>query len=145
MTTDEIRALLYRSYDAYNRGDRAFVMDLFDDEIEWVFFSPPEALPIANRVQGKNDVLMALRTIDEVIEHISTKLELVAVDGDCAATICDCTLRQRASGRTIRYKVAAFHRYRNGRLYSYTAFADGLDLVQQALGREIPVPSAYPR
>ena len=48
------------------------------------------------------------------------------------------------TGRTIRYKCAAFHRYRDGKLIEYIAFHDGLDLMQQLLGQEIAVPAAYP-
>lgn len=145
MTPEEIRQLVYRSYEAYDRGERTFVLDLFDDDIEWTFYSPPEALPIPNRVRGKLSVLAALKKIDEVVENIRNDLQLVLVDGDRAAVICDRSLRQRASGRVMRYKLAAFHRYRNGRLVEYTAFADGMDLIQQALGREIELPPAYPK
>jgi hypothetical protein len=58
--------------------------------------------------------------------------------------ICDRKLRQRATGRVMRYKVAAFHRYRNHRLVEYMAFADSFDMMQQALGRTIEVPPSFP-
>lgn len=145
MTPQDIRDLVYLSYKAYERGDRAFVLDLFHDDIEWRFFSPPEALPIPNQVKGKGPVLAALKKIDEAVETVRNELELVMVDGDRAAVICDYTVRQRASGRIMRYKMAAFHRYSGGKLIEYSAFADGFDLVQQALGRVIEVPEAYPR
>jgi ketosteroid isomerase-like protein len=67
------------------------------------------------------------------------------VDGDRAAVICDQKVRQRAIGRIIRTKVAAFHRYRDGRLTEYTAFADSFDIMQQTLGRLIELPETYPK
>ena len=144
MTTDEIRALLHRSYEAYDKADHAFIVDLFHDDIVWTFNSPPEALPFPNRVTGKIAVLAALQRIGEAIEGVSTKLEVVVAEGDRAVAICDTTVRQRKTGRTIRYKCAAFHRYRDGKLIEYIAFHDGLDLMQQLLGQEIAVPAAYP-
>lgn len=66
------------------------------------------------------------------------------VEGDRAVAICDNALRQRGSGRIMRYKSAAFHQYRDGQLIQYQAFFDGFDILQQALGREIPVPQVYP-
>jgi ketosteroid isomerase-like protein len=143
MTADQIRELVRRSYAAYDRGDRSFAVSLFHDDIEWTFHSPPEALPIPNRVRGKPAVLAALKRIDEVIEVVKNQLDLVMADGDHAAVICDRAVRLRASGRVMRYKVAAFHRYQDGRLIEYTAFMDGFDVLQQALGREIAVEQAY--
>ncbi|MEW6451721.1 MAG: nuclear transport factor 2 family protein [Pseudomonadota bacterium] len=144
MKSDEIRALLHRSYDAFNKGERLFVLDLFHDDIEWIMHSPPEAMPIPNRVQGKFNVLAALKRIDDVIEAVRTDLELVVVEDDRAVAICDNALRQRGSGRIIRYKSATFHQYRDGKLIQYQAFFDGFDILQQVLGREIPVPQVYP-
>lgn len=144
MTTDEIRTLLHRSYQAYDKGDGAFISELFHDDIVWMFHCPPESLPFPNRVSGKIAVLAALKRIGESVEGISTKLDVVVVEGDRAVAICDTTVRQRQSGRILRYKCAAFHRYKNGKLIEYLAFCDGLDLIQQLLGREIPIPAAYP-
>ena len=82
MTTDEIRAFLHRSYEAYDKADHAFIVDLFHDDIVWTFNSPPEALPFPNRVTGKIAVLAALQRIGEAIEGVSTKLEVVVAEGD---------------------------------------------------------------
>ncbi len=145
MTSEETRQLVHKSYAAYDSGDHDFIVNLFDDDIEWKYFSAPEAIPFPNHVRGKQQALMALKTIDELFEIVGNELELVVVDGDHAAVICDQRVRQRATGRMIRNKVAAFHRYRDGRLIEYTAFADSLDIMQQTLGRLIELPTIYPR
>jgi ketosteroid isomerase-like protein len=144
MTTDEIRSLLLRSYEAYNKGDRAFVLELFHDDIEWVFNRPSESLPFPNRVAGKFAVLAALKQIDAVVETVSVAVERAVVEGDTAFIIADNTVRQRSTARIVRYKSAALHRYRDGKLIEYITFADGFDLMQQLLGREIAVPPAFP-
>ena len=105
---------------------------------------PPEALPFPNLLRGKAEVLKAIQKVDEVVEVLGNDLEVVVVEGDRAAVICDRKLRQRATGRIMRYKVAAFHRYRNGRLVEYMAFADSFDMMQQALGRTLEVPLSFP-
>lgn len=64
--------------------------------------------------------------------------------GDRAAVICDRKLRQRCTGRAMRYKVAAFHRYRSGRLVEQMAFADSFDMMQQAFVRTIQLPPSFP-
>jgi ketosteroid isomerase-like protein len=143
-STDTLRQTLIASYEAYDSGLRGFVPDLFDDDVEWTMHCPPEALPFPARLRGKASVLEALKRIDEVVEIVRNDLVFVAVDGDAAAVICDRTLRQRATGRIMRYKVAAFHRYRNGRIIEYQSFLNAIDVLEQTLGREIEIPTAYP-
>jgi ketosteroid isomerase-like protein len=143
MTDDELRDLVYRSYAAFDQGDRAFVIDLFHDDIAWRMLAPPEALPIANRIKGKSQVLAALKRIDDVVEIVRNELQLVMVDGHRAAVVCDRVLRQRATGRVMRYKVAAFQTYQDGKLIDYLAFADSVDVLEQELGHELELPAAY--
>ena len=143
MTPDSIRQLLERSYAAYDRGDRSFLIDLLHDEVQWTLHSPPELLPVPNRITGKFNLLAAFRKIDEVIEIMHNDLEVVVVENDRAAVVVDSTLRQRATGRVIRYKMAAFHRYRDGRQIEYQGFMDSVDLMQQTIGRELDLPDVY--
>lgn len=145
MTSEDIRELVRKSYAAYDRGDHEFIFNLFDDNIDWKYYTSPEAVPFPNHVRGKQQVLQALIAIATLFETMENNLELIVVDGDHAAVICDQKVRQRATGRIIRTKVAAFHRYRDGKLIEYTAFADSLDIMQQTLGRLIDLPEIYPR
>jgi ketosteroid isomerase-like protein len=46
---------------------------------------------------------------------------------------------QRATGRTIRCRVASFYRVRDGRVVEYQGFIDSFDAVEQALGRYVDV------
>jgi ketosteroid isomerase-like protein len=64
---------------------------------------------------------------------------MVLADGDRAATISEIALIQRATGRTIRCRVASFYRLRNGRVVEYEGFLDSFDAVEQAFGRYIEV------
>lgn len=144
MAPDQIRELVIMSYKAFDAGNRDFVKDLFDDDIVWTFNSAPEALPVPLRIKGKTKVLAALKAIDLMFGSIKNRIETLVVENDTAAIIVDTTLMQRLTGRVIRYRTAAFQRYRAGRLVDYTAFVDGVDMLQQALGRELELPAAYP-
>ena len=99
MTPEDIRELVRKSYAAYDNRDQEFILNLFDDNIEWKYFSSPEAIPFPNHVRGKLQVLMALKAVDDLFETVGNTLELVMVDGDRAAVICDQKVRQRATGR----------------------------------------------
>jgi ketosteroid isomerase-like protein len=145
VTPDRIRELVVMSYKAYDAGNRDFIVDLFDDDISWTFYSAPQAIPFPNRLRGKAEVLAALKATDDVVQLLKNEVERLVVEGDTAALILDQTLKHRATGRILRHKLAAFQTYRRGRLVEYVAFADGIDRLQQALGRELDLPDAYPR
>jgi ketosteroid isomerase-like protein len=65
--------------------------------------------------------------------RVSVKL----VDGDRAATLSESHMVQRATGRTIRSRIAGFHRFEGGQLVEYRGFVDSFDAVEQVLGREL--------
>jgi ketosteroid isomerase-like protein len=138
-----VRELLVRSYAAYSGGQRGFLLDLFDDNIEWVYYGAPEALPVPNRIRGKMQVIAALKAIDAVFEDVRSELQDIVADEDRAAIILNRTVRQRSTGRVITYKVAAFHAFRHGRMVKHTAFIDSIDMLQQVLGRELVLPQGF--
>lgn len=144
MTPEAMHKLVQLSYQAYEKGERSFLDDLLHDEVQWIMHSPPEALPVPNRISGKANVMAALRKIDETVEIIRNDLQVIVAEGDWAAMIFDRTVRQRSTGRVLRYKTAAFQRYCNGRLIEFQGFADSMDLLQQVIGRELDLPQAYP-
>jgi ketosteroid isomerase-like protein len=135
MTPEEIRALVSKAHEAYAHGERAFFADLIDDDIEWTIYGPSESFPIPNRMRGKAEVLAALQMIDEHVEILSIVPELVLIDGEYVAVIVDRHVRQRSTGRTLRYKAAGFQRFRNGRMIEYQGFIDNFEMIQQAFGR----------
>ena len=100
-------------------------------------------LPVPNRIKGKANLIAAFAKIDEVVEVMRNDLQIVIVENDRAALVVDSTLRQLATGRVLRYKMAAFHRYCDGRQIEYQGFMDSVDLMQQTIGRELDLPDAY--
>jgi ketosteroid isomerase-like protein len=67
----------------------------------------------------------------------SYKREIVIVDGDRAAVMSDVTFKQRATGRILRFRVANFLRFQDGRVIEFREFIDTFDVVEQALGHEL--------
>ncbi len=78
----------------------------------------------------------------EIAEHYELKTykpEAVIVDGDRAAVMSDVSFVQRASGRTLRFRLANFLRFKDGRIVEFREFANTFDVVEQALGRWLQV------
>ena len=61
------------------------------------------------------------------------------VDGDRAAVMSDVSFLQRATSRVLRFRMADFLRLQDGRVIEFREFANSFDLVEQALGRELPL------
>ena len=59
------------------------------------------------------------------------------MEGNRATVMTDASYRQRSTGRTLRFRIASFLRFADGRLVEFREFTDTFDLVEQALGREL--------
>jgi len=143
MTASEIRQIIDEWYVAHQRQDFEFFERLLADDVEWTMHGPAQAFPAPNALYGKAAVLAALRQISEALNLVRNVKREVIVDGDKAAVISDRTVVQRSTGRTLVYRVAAFLRFRDGKLTEYQSFYDSFDMLEQMIGRELDVPDTY--
>jgi ketosteroid isomerase-like protein len=135
--SEDARATTEELYDAYERGDVDRIAALIHDDIDWVIYAPVSVFPFAGPRQGRAAVLQALGAIAEEYALQSYKREIMIVDGDRAAVMADVNFTQRATGRTLRFRVANFLRLREGRVVEFREFVNSFDVVEQALGREL--------
>ena len=140
---EEIRRLINGWLDAHSRRDAAFFDRLLDDDVEWTMHGPPQAFPVPNTLRGKAAVLAALKQIGETLNVVRNTHRQVLIDGDQAAVISDRTAVQRETGRTLVYRVAAFLRFRDGKLVEYQSFYDGFDMMEQVMGHPLNLPDSY--
>jgi ketosteroid isomerase-like protein len=84
-------------------------------------------------------VLAALGGIAEQYALESYLPEIIIVGDDRAAVMSDASFTQRATNRILRFRVANFLRIQNGRMIEFREFVNSFDVVEQALGRELPL------
>jgi ketosteroid isomerase-like protein len=132
-TRETVRQL----YDAYARRDFERIAAFIHDDIDWVIYSPVSVFPFAGPRRGRAAVLEAMAAIAALYSLESYKLEIMLVDGERAAVMSDVSFTQRATNRTLRFRVANFLRYQDGKLIEFREFANSFDVVEQALGREL--------
>ena len=137
MAASVSHASVLEMYDAYERHDFERVAALIHDDIDWVIYTPMGVFPFAGPRRGRKDVLEAMARIAESYALVSYKHEIVIVEGDRAAVMSDVSFKQRATDRVLRFRVANFLRYWDGRLIEFREFINSFDLVEQALGREL--------
>lgn len=137
MAAGETRAKVETLYDAYERGDLDRFGALLHDGIDWAIYCPVSVFAFAGPRRGRTEVLEALARIGDSYALLHHRRELVVVEGDRAAVMSDVSFRQRTTGRTLRFRVANFLRFAEGRLIEFREFLDSFDVVEQALGREL--------
>jgi ketosteroid isomerase-like protein len=139
MSEQSTREVVIDLYDAYERRDLDRVAELIDDDVEWIIYAPMQVFPFAGYRRGKSAVLRALAGIAKDYELKSYVPQVVVVDGDRAAVMSDVAFMQRATERTLHFHLANFLRIQNGRVVEFREFANTFDVVEQALGRTLPL------
>jgi ketosteroid isomerase-like protein len=133
------RAVVEEIQDAFRHGDYARMASRYDDDIDWLFYGPPAIFPEVGHRIGKVAMFQALEALNLHYRFDRHVTEWLVAEGDRVASIADVTLVQRASGRTIRCRIASFHRVRDGRVIEYRGFMDSFDAAEQVLGHELPL------
>ncbi|HEY2756223.1 MAG TPA: nuclear transport factor 2 family protein [Pseudolabrys sp.] len=139
MSDSETRATVEALYGAYGWRDPGPIAALLHENIDWVIFGPVDVFAFAGPRHGAAAVLDALAAIAKAFQLESYVPEIVIVEGDRAAVMADVSYKQRATGRTLRIRVADFLRVRDGRVIEFREFFNSFDMVEKALGREIEV------
>ena len=137
MSEIETRATVDALYDAYRRQDAKRIAEMVHEDIDWVIYGPIEVFPFAGLRRGRAAVLQALAAIGEAYALEKHAIEIMIIDGDRAAVMADLSLKQRATGRTLRFRVANFLRIENGQLIEFREFSDSFDQVEQAIGHAV--------
>jgi ketosteroid isomerase-like protein len=139
MDTDATRIALDTLLAAFTAGDSDRLAMLYHDDVDWLFHCPVSIFPFAGFRRGKTEVFKGLELFYRDFRITSYEVQSKLVDGDRAAIISDAHSVQRATGRTMRSRIAGFHRFRDGKLIEYRGFTDSFDAVEQILGRELQV------
>ena len=139
MAEGDTRAIVTALYGAYARQDFEQIAAGIHEDIDWVIYSPISVFPFAGPRRGRAAVLAAMVEIGETYALEYYKNETIVVDGDRAAVMSDVKFIQRATQRTMRFRVANFLRFKDGKLIEFREFANSFDVVEQALGRELNI------
>ena len=95
--------------------------------------------PFAGARRGKVAVLEALGGIAKEYQLERYEPKIIVVEGDRAAVMSEVAFKQRATDRTHELPACELPAPEDGRVIEFREFANSFDLVEQALGRFIPV------
>jgi hypothetical protein len=110
VSEQENKELVKKGYDAFAAGDVQTVMDLFDDDVEWV---QPGESAISGTFHGKTEVMEFMARLAEKAPTVTVK-RLIA-EGDTVVAITEVTVDGQTSedadvmtirdGKTVRMEV----------------------------------------
>lgn len=139
MSEEATRAAVKDLYASYAARDFARVAALLADDIDWIIYAPMHVFPFAGHRAGKAAVLAALGGIETDYSIESYVPKVMIAEDDWASVMSDVAFKQRSTGRLLRFNIADFMRVRDGRIVEFREFANTFDVVEQALGHELPV------
>lgn len=126
---------------AFLAQDAAEIASSLHDEIDWAVFGPIDMFPYLGARQGKEAALDSIAQITDNFRLYKIKQEDVVIGTDSASALLRCSLNSSDTNRPISVRIAAFLRFRDGKVASLRAVIDTFDLVEQALGRPIHLPA----
>lgn len=121
--------------------DSAEIAHILHDEVDWAIFGPIDMFPYLGARQGKEAALDSILQIVDNFRVHRIKQEDVVLGDEQASVLLRCALNSNDTNRPISLRIAAFLRFRDGKVTSLRAVIDTFDLVEQALGRQIHLPA----
>ncbi|MDQ8729045.1 nuclear transport factor 2 family protein [Bradyrhizobium sp. LHD-71] len=111
------------------------------EEVDWAIFGPIDMFPYLGARQGKEAALDSIARMADNFRLHKIKQEDVVLGDNSASALLRCSLNSNETNRPISVRLAAFLRFKDGKLASLRAVIDTFDLVEQALGRPIHLPA----
>ena len=121
--------------------DSADIAPSLHDEVDWAIFGPIDMFPYLGARQGKEAALNSISQIADNFRVHKIKQEDVVLGDEQASALLRCSLNSNDTNRPISLRIAAFLRFKDGKVTSLRAVIDTFDLVEQALGRQIHLPA----
>jgi uncharacterized protein len=84
MSAQDNKDIIQRGYEAFSAGDMETVMNLFDDDIEWV---QPGASAVSGTFHGKTEVMEQFGRLAE--KGLTVKLNRLIAEGDTVVAITE--------------------------------------------------------
>jgi len=143
MTKSALHARLDTLYAAFRRGQIDFVLNSFDDEIEFISNAPVEVFPFLGHRRGKSAVAEVIKSVHAEFDILSYEPVSALVESDQAAVMLFARGVSRKTGRSIQLAIAHFLKFRNDKIIELREFMDSFSAAEQALGRPLDVGGDY--
>jgi ketosteroid isomerase-like protein len=126
---------------AINERQSEDLASVIDEDVDWAIYGPVDMFPFFGARRGKAAVLEVIKQIADNVRVHRFDREQVMLGVDSASAMMRFSLTALDSNKPISLRIAQFAQFRAGRLLSMRVLVDTFDLVEQALGGPIHLPS----
>jgi ketosteroid isomerase-like protein len=114
---------------------------LIDDDVDWAIYGPIDMFPFFGARRGKAAVLEVIKQVADNVRVHRFDRESIMLGVDSAASMMRYSLTALDSNKPLSLRIAHFAQFKAGRLLNIRVLIDTFDLVEQALGRPIHLPT----
>lgn len=109
---------------AFQRGDIPAILNLCDDNVEWIEAGDPKFIPFAGRGKGKRSANEFFRIVSETTDVLKFEPHQYVAGGDRVVALGDWEVRGKATGKTVTSDWALDFTVRNGKVTRWQAYYD---------------------
>jgi len=134
-----LRERLNSLYAAFRFGNVDFLLNAFEEDIEFVSYSPQGVFPFLGHHRGKSAMANVLKAGYAEFDFVTYEPVFMVCEGENAAVIIFARMIHRSTRRSIQTMIAHFMRFRGGQIVELREFMDSFSAVEQMLGRKIAI------
>jgi ketosteroid isomerase-like protein len=110
-------------YDAFGRGDINGLLNLLDDNVEWITPGPTEIRTAGTR-RGRQAVGEFFKTLNETFEITNFQPKEFIAQGDRVIVLGTDTARIKATGKTLDFNWVHSFTVKNDKIVNFTEYGD---------------------
>jgi len=125
MTTNEIENTerVTRVFEAFGRGDVAYILDQLADDVRFVSHLDP-IVPWAGEFCGKDDVARYFQALGSSVDVGDHPVNALVAQGDTVVALGDVSFTVRETGKTGSSSWVYIWKLANGQIQNYDQFND---------------------
>lgn len=113
-----------QAYQFFSQGNIDGILDLYADEVEFVFPGPADIVPMAGTFRGKDQVRKFFGLVNQNLEFTAFEPREFIPHGDLVIVLGHDRGKVRTTGKTFEEDWVHVATYRDGKLIHWQAFID---------------------
>ena len=129
MSSDDNLKAIQAVYEAFGRGDVAFILDSVTDDVDWATDTASSAAPWYGPKHGKQDVTEFFEAFGSTMTVQRFEPVSFAANDTEVHTMVRMVATHRGNGRTVSMNLHHFFRFRDGLIEYYRGTEDTVQTV----------------
>jgi ketosteroid isomerase-like protein len=123
MSEQENLQMVHRIYDAFSTGDLTAILNLMDDDVDWLFFGSAK-IPWAGPRRRRSGVEQFFKAAAATFDVEAFQADEFLVAGDTIVVLGHERMKMRATDHVVEANWAHIWRLRQGRVVRFREYSD---------------------